>query len=109
VTETIEQLFRVDPVSDRLWLHGSRCRNCGEVLFPASRDCPACVQPDVMEDVDLVGHGTLRDYVVAERGPEEFPVPYVQSWVKLDHGARSCSRWWKPTSRARSTYLRTRQ
>jgi len=38
------------------------------------------------EDVDLAGHGCIRDYVVAERGAEGFPVPYVQAWVTLDAG-----------------------
>lgn len=67
-------------------LAGSRCRNCQEVLFPAVRDCPVCVQPDVMEDYQLRGHGKIRDYVIAERGPEGFDVPYVQAWLSLDDG-----------------------
>ena len=74
--------------SDRasLGLAGSRCRRCHEVVFPAVRDCPLCVEPDVMEKYRLVGHGAIRDYVVAERGPEGFEVPYVQAWLKLDDG-----------------------
>lgn len=67
-------------------LAGSKCRNCGEVTFPALLDCPLCVQPDVMDAYRLVGHGSLRDYVIAERGPQGFDVPYVQAWIQLDDG-----------------------
>lgn len=84
--ETVEALIQPDSSSGGLILRGSRCRNCSEVLFPALRDCPVCLEPDVMEDADLAGHGRIRDYVVAERGPEGFPVPYVQAWVSLDAG-----------------------
>ena len=80
----IDELITVD--GDELGLAGSRCRNCAEVTFPALADCPVCVEPDVMHPFRLRGHGTLRDYVLAERGPEGFPVPYVQAWVKLDDG-----------------------
>lgn len=84
--DTIERFVREDSATGALILSGSRCRRCGEVLFPAIRDCPVCLEPDVMDDFELAGHGTLRDYVVAERGPEGFEVPYVQAWVKLDDG-----------------------
>jgi uncharacterized OB-fold protein len=65
---------------------GSRCRHCGEIVFPALRDCPLCVRSDVMEPYVLPGHGVIRDFVVAERGPAGLAVPYVQSWVRLDDG-----------------------
>ncbi|HVW45280.1 MAG TPA: zinc ribbon domain-containing protein [Amycolatopsis sp.] len=86
VTDPIEDLVAEVPGSTRCVLAGSRCRRCKEVLFPAMRDCPVCLEPDVMEGYQLAGHGTISDYVVAERGPEGFPVPYVQAWLKLDDG-----------------------
>jgi uncharacterized OB-fold protein len=67
-------------------LRGSRCSNCAEVLFPATKDCPLCMATDSMRPHLLRGHGILRDYTVAERGPTGFDVPYVQAWVKLDDG-----------------------
>jgi uncharacterized OB-fold protein len=72
--------------SQAVTLAGSRCRDCGEVVFPALLDCPLCVRSDVMEPYVLAGHGVVRDFVVAERGPAGFAVPYVQSWVRLDDG-----------------------
>lgn len=67
-------------------LRGARCAHCDEVVFPATRDCPLCLTTDSMRAHLLRGHGVLRDYTVAERGPTGFDVPYVQAWVKLDDG-----------------------
>jgi uncharacterized OB-fold protein len=86
MASAIEDLVAEIPGSNQLTLVGSRCRNCKEVLFPAVRDCPVCMLPGVMEDYRLRGHGTIRDYVIAERGPEGFDVPYVQAWLTLDDG-----------------------
>lgn len=82
----LDELIAVTPDTGEITLAGSRCRSCGEVVFPALQDCPLCVEPDVMEPFRLRGHGRLRDYVLAERGPEGFPVPYLQAWVALDDG-----------------------
>jgi uncharacterized OB-fold protein len=86
MTDAIEDLIFEIPGSPRLALAGSRCQCCHEVVFPAVRDCPVCMEPDVMGEYRLAGHGIIRDYVVAERGPEGFEVPYVQAWLKLDSG-----------------------
>lgn len=79
-------LFDWPPQDTAPTLLGSRCRQCGETVFPALRDCPLCGVPDTMEPQRLRGAGTLHDYTVAERGPEGFPVPYVQAYVRLDDG-----------------------
>ena len=86
MANAIENLVGEDLSAGLLTLAGSRCRKCHEVLFPAVRDCPVCVQQDVMEDYQIRGHGRIRDYVIAERGPEGFDVPYVQAWLTLDDG-----------------------
>jgi uncharacterized OB-fold protein len=39
-------------------LLGSRCRGCGEVLFPRRRICARCLHPE-LEDVELGPRGTL--------------------------------------------------
>ena len=76
----------IDHDSEAVTFAGSRCRHCGEIVFPALRDCPLCVRSDVMEPYVLAGHGVIRDFVVAERGPAGLAVPYVQAWVRLDDG-----------------------
>jgi uncharacterized OB-fold protein len=67
-------------------LHGAKCKQCAEVIFPSLLDCPVCVTPATMGPYDLRGSGTLVDFVIAQRGPEGFSVPYVQAYVKLDDG-----------------------
>ncbi len=39
-------------------LLGSRCRDCGEVLFPRRAICARCLHPE-LEDVELGPRGTL--------------------------------------------------
>lgn len=84
LSNAIDELISTD--ESGVFLGGSRCVHCGEVVFPALTDCPLCAEPNVMEPHRLFGHGTLRDYVLAERGPEGFDVPYIQAWVTLDDG-----------------------
>ena len=67
-------------------LLGSKCGACGEVVFPELLDCPACLGFGTMAPARLVGRGHLRDFVVAERGPAGFAVPYIQAYVKLVDG-----------------------
>lgn len=67
-------------------LHGARCTRCHEVVFPYLLDCPVCMQPGVMEPYEVRGAGTLVDFVVTQRGPAGFAVPYVQGYIKLDDG-----------------------
>jgi uncharacterized OB-fold protein len=86
MADAMDALIRQDPATSAITLLGSRCRGCGEVLFPAMRDCPVCVEPDTMVQLEVLGHGVLRDYVISERGPDRFEVPYVQAWIKLDDG-----------------------
>lgn len=79
-------LFEWPPNGRQPRLRGSQCRECGEVVFPALRDCPNCGQPDAMSDRWLSGRGRLKEFVVAQRGPEGFAVPYVQAFVQLEDG-----------------------
>jgi uncharacterized OB-fold protein len=67
-------------------LLGSRCELCGEVLFPATPDCPACLSYASMRPFRLRGEGTLRDFIVVHRGPSGFAVPYVQGYIDLADG-----------------------
>ncbi len=39
-----------------------------------------------MSGFELEGIGTLVDFVVAQRGPAGFVVPYVQAFIKLKDG-----------------------
>lgn len=80
-------LFEPADTPDGLpWLLGSGCSKCGEKVFPAMHDCPACVSRDSMQPVRLRGRGRIDRYVVAQRGPSGFRAPYIQAFVRLDDG-----------------------
>jgi uncharacterized OB-fold protein len=55
--------------SDDPRLIGSRCRDCGEVAFPAQSSCPACTGT-ATETVPLAGEGTLWTFTI-----QRFPPP----------------------------------
>jgi uncharacterized protein len=67
-------------------LLGSRCEQCGEIVFPRMRDCPHCMSFETMRDVGLRGEGVVHDFIVTQRGPVGFAVPYIQAYVRLVDG-----------------------
>jgi uncharacterized OB-fold protein len=78
--------FTVPSDDDGLLLKGSRCDRCGEVVFPAMLDCPLCAMPDCMSPTMLPAQGHVVDTILTERGPQGFPVPYIQAYIKLQDG-----------------------
>ncbi|MDO8567277.1 MAG: OB-fold domain-containing protein [Dehalococcoidales bacterium] len=82
-----EGLFHMpESPNDKAYLIGSKCSNCGYISYPAEKVCPNCVRDDTVTEVHMSGKATLQRYTVAQRGPSGFPVPYIQSYVKLDEG-----------------------
>ena len=75
--------------SEKPYLIGSKCRNCGEVLFPARRCCRRCTSMD-LEEVALSQSATLHSFTTisvkladAKTGP-----PYFVGVVELPEGER---------------------
>jgi uncharacterized OB-fold protein len=82
-----EGLFHIPTgPGDRAYLIGSRCTKCSEYLFPRSPVCPACVSVGTTEDVEFSGRGKIWRFIVTDRGPTGFQVPYIQAWLRLDEG-----------------------
>ena len=84
-------LISEDSKSDRKpRLIGSKCKNCGEVVFPAKTLCPNCSSDEVEER--LIGPtGTLYSFtVVYQAGPMGYkgPVPYGVVKVEMPEGLR---------------------
>ena len=71
-------------------LIGSKCSNCGEVVFPQKTVCPNCCSTNVNEY--LIGPtGKLYSYtVVYQQGPLDYkgPVPYGVVKVEMPEGIR---------------------
>lgn len=81
-----EGLFDWPPNNGKASLHGAKCQDCQEVVFPTLADCPVCMTPNTMAAFELDGKGTLVDFAVTERGPAGFEVPYIQAYIKLNDG-----------------------
>ena len=77
-------------------LLGSRCRRCGEVIFPTNPFCPQCCE-ETTEVIRLGRQGSLYSFTVQRfkppppyRGPEPF-VPYGVGIIELPEGVRVTS------------------
>lgn len=72
-------------------LIGSRCGNCGTVVFPTQHGCPRCTGED-MRDILLPRRGTLWTFTTQSfavkwpyLGPSDADfVPYTVGYVQLD-------------------------
>jgi len=86
-----EGLFKM-PVSsaEKPHLIGSRCLDCGEVVFPRKTLCPNCCSGRVEES--LIGpRGKLYSFtVIYQLGPLGYkgPVPYGVAKVEMPEGLR---------------------
>jgi len=76
--------------SEEPHLIGSKCNNCGEVVFPRQTGCPNCCSEDVAE-TRLGPRGKLYSFTnVNHPVPEGYkgPIPYGVGLVDLPEGAR---------------------
>jgi len=84
-----EGLFHM-PVTpdDEPYLIGSKCRDCGCVVWPKRKVCPACVKDDVMEEIPLSRRGKIQSFSVVYQSPAgfDFDIPYIQAVVRLPEG-----------------------
>jgi len=76
-------------------LLGSRCRDCGEVTFPAQPSCPACTATET-ETLPLAREGTLWTWTIQRFPPPSPPftggregfAPFGVGYVELPDGLR---------------------
>ena len=64
-------------------LIGSRCRQCGDVVFPKRKLCTLCDSDELMEEVFIGERGTLYSYTIVRTGLANFETPYVLGLVEL--------------------------
>ena len=69
-------------------LLGSRCRKCGNVVFPKMPVCPACHRNATMDEIELGRTGKLYSHTIAYVAPEGFSAPFFQIFVDLPEGPR---------------------
>jgi uncharacterized OB-fold protein len=69
-------------------LLGSKCTECGFVVWPKQGTCPKCFSIDV-EEVPLSRKGKVWSSTVVRQAPGDYhgPVPYAVGVVELPEGA----------------------
>jgi uncharacterized OB-fold protein len=68
-------------------LIGSKCRACGQVLFPPRPFCLNCMSPEV-ESIRLKRDGKLYTFTTVYMPSEHFPSPYAVGWIELPEDIR---------------------
>ena len=77
---------------EQLQLIGSKCLNCGEIVFPRKDKgiCLNCQQKGLV-DTKLSTVGKIHSFTVVMQRPPIYykgPVPYALAWVELPEGVR---------------------
>lgn len=67
-------------------LVGSRCRETGQVFFPAQSMNPATHKVGTMERAEIDGNGVLVNFTRVLRGIPGFDTPFALGIIKLDAG-----------------------
>lgn len=89
IRKVAEGLFALpDDSLERGYLVGSKCSECGTVVFPKRVVCPECLAYDAMREIPLSRTGTLYAYSVNRMAPEGFQAPYVTGKIDLPERIR---------------------
>lgn len=74
--------------SEILSLHGSKCRNCGELQFPIQRVCAYCNSKDNFEEVGFADKkASVFTYTIDNMAPTVNP-PIVRCVIDFEEGGR---------------------
>ena len=79
-----EGLMQLDP----LRLLGSRCGDCGNVMFPTRDFCSKCLRDLSEPSIALDPRGVVYSYTVIRQAPPGRETPYVLAYVDLNDGVR---------------------
>lgn len=89
----LDPAWFVQPLDyERPQLAGSRCTDCGTVLFPQREFCSSCGRRDCLEMLPLDRSGVLYSFSVAYVSPAGFEPPYAFAYVQLAEGPRLFAR-----------------
>ncbi len=64
-------------------LIGSKCRQCGDVVFPKRKLCTMCDSKELMEEVFIGEKGVLQTYTIVRVAFPNFEAPYILGLVEL--------------------------
>jgi 3-hydroxy-3-methylglutaryl CoA synthase len=86
-TDVVTNVLEHKELHQNVRLHGSRCRECGQIQYPMARVCVACQKRECLEEVPIARRGTVFtftvDHLIANL---EHPLPMAV--VDADGGGR---------------------
>jgi uncharacterized OB-fold protein len=82
-----EKLFKLPPPGKEPHLAGSKCKSCGELVFPKRARCTNC-SAEEMEEVALSKKGKIYTYTIVHNATPGYtgPLPYAVGAVELPEG-----------------------
>jgi uncharacterized protein len=83
-----QSIFVPSDVTQTPCLLGSRCGECGTVVFPRMPVCPACLTNGQMQTVEIGRTARLFSHTIAHFAPKGFKAPFFQAFVDLPEGPR---------------------
>lgn len=63
-SDVVTNVLEHKELAQNVRLHGSRCRECGQVQYPVARVCVACRQRECLDDVAIRRRGTVFTFTV---------------------------------------------
>ncbi len=91
-TRVLEGLFHLPTKEGELpYLIGSKCSQCGLVVFPRRTICPVCEIDKPMVEAPLSRTGKLVTYTCARVPSEGMTAPYLMGTIDLPEGPRLIS------------------
>ena len=85
---TVARFWREN--SARYNLVGSKCGNCGKIMFPPRTVCPDCHRLSVgkMEPIKLKGDGEVFSFSIVHDAPSQLELqkPYIMALIEMSEG-----------------------
>ena len=72
--------------SQKPYLGGSRCKQCGATYLGTRMACSRCFSTEAMDDVKLSDHGELHVFSIVHQSAPGVPTPYIAAIVDLPEG-----------------------
>jgi uncharacterized OB-fold protein len=75
-----------DSQSEKPFLAGSKCKQCGTAYLGERMACAKCLSTEPMEEIKLSDRGELHVFSIVHQSAPGIPVPYVAAIVDLPEG-----------------------
>lgn len=72
--------------SEKPYLQGSRCKQCGATYLGTRMACSKCFSTDLMDDIHLSDTGELHVFSIVHQSAPGVPTPYIAAIVDLPEG-----------------------